>query len=179
MTSMPDRLRRAYELGRLRTAMLGATPALVYLGLSFAFGADRRALVVGAALYLLAAVALHRGRPLARGVGLGFVLGIVPFSAASFAQGAGHVCVDGSCMSLCVPMCTGAGVLSGLVGSLLAVRMRAGLGSYASMVTVVTLAGTMGCRCIGLGSVTGLMAGLLVASLPAMPRLLADTRAAA
>lgn len=176
MTSTPDRIRRAYELGRLRTAALGALPALLYLGASAVLGADQRAIVIGIGMFLLAAVALHRGRPLARGVGLGFLLGVIPFATASFAQSAGHVCIDGSCMAYCVPACTTAGVATGLLGSYLAVRVRGGIGSYASMAVLVTMAGAMGCRCIGIGSMVGLVTGLLVASVPAMPRIVADTR---
>lgn len=177
MTSTPDRLRRAYELGRLRTAALGSLPAFLYLIVSLLIGADHQAIVLGIGMFLLASVALHRGRPLARGVGLGFVLGVIPFSAAALAQSAGHVCIDGSCMAYCVPACTAAGVVTGLIGSLLAVRVRGGLGSYASMSVLVTLAGAMGCRCIGFGSMAGLVFGLVVASLPALPRIVADTRA--
>ncbi len=175
MTSMPESTRRAYELGRLRVAGVGALPALVYLGCAVGLGADRQAFLLCLAMFVAAAWAVHRGGGWARGTGLGFALGILPFGVASFAQGAGHVCIDGSCMDVCMPACTAAGVVTGWVGSYLAVRTRGGLAAYGTMAALVLMAGAIGCRCVGLGSVTGMVVGLLVASAPAMPRLVDDT----
>lgn len=179
MTSTPDAVVRAYRLQRLRTAALGGAPALLYLVAATALGADAQALRLGIALFVVASVAVYLGRPFARGVPVGLLLGIVPFATATVAQGAGHVCLDGACMAVCAPACTASGVVAGLLGTALTVRLRGGLHAFAPMATMLVLAGGMGCRCLGYGSMLGLCAGLVSASVPFWPRLWADTRAAA
>src|SRR5512139_3744934 len=127
MTSTSERVHRAYRLGRLRVAAIGALPTFVYLLAALLLGASSAAIAAGAAMLVVSAAFVYLGRPYARGVGIGFVLGIVPFLTASFAQGAGHVCLDGACMSVCAPACAGAGLATGLIGSWLTVRVRGGL----------------------------------------------------
>lgn len=177
MTSTLDRIRRAYLVGRLRLAIVGALPSFVYVGAALAVSADRSACVIGLAQFAFAALLLFLGRPYSRGVALGYLFGIVPFVTATVAQGAGHMCLDGACMAVCAPACTAAGFVTGIGASLATVRVRGGLGSFVATAGVVLAAGAMGCRCLGYGSLLGLAGGMLLASVPAMPRLWADTQA--
>lgn len=178
MTSTSERAARAYRLGRLRQALVGALPSLAYVAIAALLGAAPSTFAIGAAQFVFAASLLYVGRPFARGVGLGFLFGVVPFATATLAQGAGHMCLDGACMAVCAPACTAAGLATGVVASIATVKVRGGLGSFAATAGVVLAAGAMGCRCLGYGSLLGLAAGMFVASLPALPRLVADTRAA-
>jgi len=176
MTSTLDRAKSAYRLSRVRIAMMGALPSLAYVAASSTLGANETTFFVGALQLVVAGLFVFVGSPYSRGVGLGYVLGAIPFVTASVAQRAGHLCVDGACMSVCAPACTAAGLVTGVVGSLLTLRVHGGIRAFASMAAIVTLAGAMGCRCLGYGSVLGLVTGFVVASIPMMPRLLAESR---
>lgn len=174
---IPSRISRAFEAARARTALVGALPAFLYMLAAGALGADRSTMLLGAGMFTFAAFGVFIGHPYARGVGLGLVLGAIPFTVASYAQSAGHMCLDGACVAVCMPACTAAGIATGLLGSWLLVRARGGVASFVSLATIVSLAGAMGCHCIGYGSIGGLIAGLLVASAPSWPRLIAASRA--
>ncbi|MFO0694475.1 MAG: hypothetical protein U0230_13025 [Polyangiales bacterium] len=180
MATMDDRFlkraHRAYELGRARRSALVALPALLFVGASAALGGGSNALLLGAAMFVVAAAAAQRGGSLGRGVGPGFVYGILPFATASAAQGFGHACVGDVCMSYCLPACAVAGVITGVLVSRSALDRHGGLGAWASASSIVVLAGAMGCRCIGLGSVLGLAIGLLTATAPMLPALVRESR---
>lgn len=176
MTSTSDRIARAYRLDRARVALLGALPSFVYVLVATLLGATRSTFVLGSIQLGIAAALVYVGAPYSRGVGLGYLLGLIPFVTASVAQGAGHLCLDGACLSVCAPACTAAGVVTGVLGSCLTLRTHGGLRGFGSMAAIVALAGAMGCRCLGFGSMAGLLAGLVVASLPVLPRLVADGR---
>ena len=179
---VPRSVLRAYERGRAKLALIGALPALLYGACAcLASAASESAAPVGLALAMFgfAALGIHLGRPYARGVGLGLLLAAIPFGVATFAQSRGHMCLDGACMAVCLPACTCAGVATGVLGSWLLVRANGGLHSLVSMATIVTIGGALGCHCVGYGSVGGLIAGFVIASVPAMPRLIAAGRAGA
>lgn len=174
MTS--DRIRAAYRGDRARVALIGALPSFAYVLVATLLGATRSTFLLGSAQLAIAAALVYLGSPYSRGVGLGYLLGLIPFVTASVAQGAGHLCLDGACLSVCAPACTAAGAVTGVVGSFLTLRTHGGLRGFGAMAAIVALSGAMGCRCLGYGSMAGLLAGLFVASIPMLPRLVADAR---
>ena len=170
------RARRAYELGRAKRSALVALPSLLFVVAAAALGGRETSFFLGAAMFVVAAAAAHRGGTVGRGVGPGFVYGILPFATASAAQGFGHACVGDVCMSYCLPACAVAGMVTGVLVSRSALDRHGGLGAWASASSIVVLAGAMGCRCIGLGSVLGLAIGLVSATVPMLPALTRESR---
>lgn len=174
---VPTRAMRAYERGRAKLALLGALPAFVYGACACVLSASDTSMGLAFAMYGFAALGIYLGRPYARGVGLGLLLAAIPFGVATLAQSRGHMCLDGACVAVCLPACTSAGIATGVLGSWLLVKARGGVHSLVSMATLVSIGGALGCHCVGYGSVGGLVAGFALASVPAMPRLLAASRA--
>jgi hypothetical protein len=171
------RARFAYERGRVKRALVGAVPALVFGAAACAMGADARRIGLAFVLFAAATAALVVGGALARGVLPGFLAGAIPFVTASVAQSFGHMCLDGVCMAYCAPACAASGVVAGTLVTWMTLRARGGLLAWASAATLVVTCGTLGCRCLGTGSVMGLLAGVVIVTLPAVPRLYRDSRA--
>ena len=171
------RVRFAYERGRAVRAFVGALPALAFGAVACLLGADAARGGLALVLFVASFVALDVGGGLGRGVGPGLFFGAIPFATASIAQGFGHLCLEGMCMAYCAPACAASGLVAGALVTWSTLRMRTGVLAWASASTLVVTCGTLGCRCLGTGSVMGLVAGLLVVSLPAMPHLVRDARA--
>lgn len=169
-------VRVAYEIARLRRALVGASPAIVLGALALAQGADTTRVGLALVLFVASAVALVIGGTLGRGVGPGLLFGLIPFATASVAQGFGHLCLEGVCLAYCAPACAAAGVVAGALVTWTTVRARVGLLGFSSAATLIVIAGALGCRCLGTGSVAGLAAGLCAVALPALPRLVRETR---
>jgi hypothetical protein len=169
--------RFAYERGRALRAALGASPALAFGAVACAMGADAMRVGLALVLFVAAFAALDLGGGLGRGVGPGLFFGAIPFATASVAQGFGHLCLEGMCMAYCAPACAASGLVAGALVTWSTLRLRTGVLAWASASTLVVTCGALGCRCLGTGSVMGLVAGLLVVGLPAMPRLVRDARA--
>ncbi len=159
------RVRRAYEVGRVRRAALGAAPLLVVL-LPAALLVTRPTLAcaLGVAVLVFASAMLWRSRAAGQSVVPGVALGAVPLYLAMCARSCGHFCTGATCMSLCIPACAIGGFVAG--GALSWMGRRAarpwlflGVGSGLALLT-----GSLGCCCVGYGGVIGLAAGLLVGS---------------
>lgn len=161
------RARRAYELGRVRLAVLAAAPVAVACGVLFLTYARRGSWIlgVGGLVVALVLVASWWGRELGRSVVPGVVSGAIPLALACAAQGVGHVCTDDGCVSLCVPACLVGGLVAGALVGRFAGRAPATSGMGA--VVLAGLTGSLGCSCVGLGGVAGLLLGLFVAGVPA------------
>ncbi len=161
--------RRAYELGRLRTALLGASPVLGLIAASAWLGAGTFGVAVGAALFAFAAGALFHGRTAGEGVVPGLAVGIVPFVIIHAAQPLGHVCAMGSCYSWCMPACAASGLIAGALVA--RTTLRRGMAAFGVGTIIVLAEGAMGCRCIGFGSIAGMLLGLALASTPELVRV--------
>ncbi|HEY6558728.1 MAG TPA: hypothetical protein VI072_15700 [Polyangiaceae bacterium] len=155
------RARRAYELARLKRAVLGFAPVLLLVIVAMALG--NRPLPVfglGAGLFVGGVALLWYGRDPARAVLPGVLAGVIPLCFALCASRIGHVCHGDGCVSVCLYACSAGGLLAG-----------AGIGWYAQSrrcsrkllfpaAGFAVLTGAMGCSCVGYTGVIGLVAGL-------------------
>lgn len=157
------RARRAYELARLRRALLRALPALGFFVVLCLEGAshDLGRVAPSLAMYVTAVLALHLGGGAAAAVVPSLLFGVVPFVIVRVAESAGHVCLGEACVTWCLPACVIGGVAGGaLVG--LRGRNEADRWGYAlSSVTLVVLAGAVGCSCAGHAGLAGIVVGVL------------------
>ena len=131
------RARRAYERGRLDSALRRAVLAIPVLGLALLGCADPAASSVsGLALIAAVTLCLWRGESWRHGVGPGLLSGAVPLLVPLAAQAIGHLCSASRCFmdpTVCV---------------------------------VAGLAGSVGCLLYGLIGVGGMVIGLLAAAAP-------------
>jgi len=89
--------------------------------------------------------------------------GSIPLGCGLASTAFGHVCLGGSCTSLCVPACTLGGVLAGaLVGRLMG-QKGVSWGGIASGALLTCSVGAMGCCCVGSAGVIGMGLGFLSA----------------
>jgi hypothetical protein len=168
---LKNRARRAYELGRVRGAVIGILP-IVVIAMVAGF-VDRMWTPVyyaGPPLLAIAAFLLWRGRHYGRAVLPGVAAGVVPFVAMQIARASGHACAGPACYSVCVPACVIGGAIAGVIIARVAKRSTAPLGSWAAGGVVAALTGALGCACIGIFGVLGLVVGLVVASAPLVLR---------
>ncbi len=169
-TSLEQRVRRVYEIGRVRRAAVGFVPALVVPG--FVYGLEGLSLttaLLGVALFAVGVLALWRGQAPARGVLPGLAAGVIPLAAALCAPHL-HVCASGQCLSACVPICTTAGLAAGLAIGVFARRRGAGAAFVGSASTLALITGALGCACVGLTGVLGMGAGFALGLAPTFVR---------
>lgn len=161
----------AYERARWRDAVVGAAPLLAGGALAVCVGDRPFPGLCCAVLLVVVAVLLRwRGRDLGAALGPGLIAGAVPLSLALLARAWGHVCVGGSCVSLCFPACAAGGVIAGLYLSRVALRRGAGVPFLAAGFGVAMLVGALGCSCVGFGGALGMAAGLATVVAPSMLR---------
>ncbi|MDI1450380.1 hypothetical protein [Polyangium sp. 6x1] len=163
------RARRAYEVGRLRSA----APILVYLApvvaLALVGGNAELAWTVGvgAALGVFAVGLLFRGGALGRAVRPGLMAGVIPLVAPLVLRATGHCCMAGACSPLCLPVCTSAGLVAGIMVGLRAASENDGRRSFTLSASVIAaLMGALGCMGMGLGAVGGMAVALALGSAP-------------
>ncbi|MFO0596475.1 MAG: hypothetical protein U0228_14255 [Myxococcaceae bacterium] len=158
--------RQRYERARFGLSLAGAAP-VVLVAAAAAFFARRPASVAlfGGVLFVTGVVLLWRGQDLRRALWPGVLCGLIPLVFALVAN-SGHACSGGHCTSWCVPACTAGGVTAGLLVSIIATRMRLGLGFWAAASSVSVLTGAMGCACVGYSGVLALIAGFAVGVAP-------------
>jgi hypothetical protein len=164
------RLRRAYELGRLRLALIGVLPlTLVVVVAMLLTQRPLSALAFGALAVATGAGMLFYGRDPQRAVLPGVAAGLVPLSFALCASHVHHCGPDG-CSTLCLPACIVGGVVSGLLVASVGHRRGAGTTFWLSASGLALLTGAMGCTCIGHSGVVGLALGFVLGSAPRMLR---------
>jgi hypothetical protein len=163
------RARRAYESARLRRAAVAFAPILL-LVTAAALAGHRfgYTLAFGAALFALGVVLLWYGRSAKQAVLPGVAAGLVPLLFALCARQLHHACGGDHCMMFCVPACLAGGVIAGIVVGSIGVRTRRGLGFWLAASGVCLLTGAMGCACVGVPGLVGLMLGYAVATVPAL-----------
>jgi hypothetical protein len=164
------RARRAYEAGRLRTALPPIALAVPMVGLSVVL-CDRPTASAGCGLALVAVLlaAAWRGQPFARGARAGLIAGLGPLllpMATCF-----HLCAGGVCL-LAPTACVAAALLGGAVLGLYA-RQGVPGGSHAggyllAAMAVAALVGSLGCVIAGVSGIAGMVIGLVIGTVPVL-----------
>jgi hypothetical protein len=162
------RARRAYELGRLRSALRVAlyVAPMTALSLIECPRPDCN-VIVGLALIAVTAGLLWRGQAYGRAVFAGLLAGSVPLLAPMLVRTGGHCCIGGACWAICMEVCIGGGFLAGTIVGVRALSQRTSRGAFfAAAVAVAALAGSLGCVIGGVVGVIGMAAGMIVGSTP-------------
>ncbi len=160
------RVRRAYELARLRRALVGFAPILVLVAFATIVGGRYLiAIPAGALLFTGGVLALWYGQEPGRGVLPGAIGGSLALVLALCANQMGHFCTGERCMSWCLPACVAGGVLAGSIVSFVGLRQRRGVGYWASASGITLLTGALGCSCVGYAGIGGMAMGFVGAML--------------
>jgi hypothetical protein len=161
------RAKRAYELGRVRTALGWSIPTLMIAGAVAALLRDLSSpLLLGLALYFGCAVLLWWGRSPGRSVLPGVVYGLLPLAGSMVARMNGHVCMGMTCYSACLAYCVTGGLLAGLLLARHAARSDAPSVAFLSAAATALLTGAMGGSCIGIHGILGMAVGIGVGAVP-------------
>ena len=170
---LATRARRAYELGRARTALRYA-PIVAVAALA-AMSCGRPAglsCALGAALFLLTGALCFLGGIGGRAVVAGLLAGCAPLALPLLTRTLGYACLGDRCASLCMPACVVGGIAAGAVVGLLSARWidtpRDELGFAASALAVAALTGCLGCTLAGAAGVLGMLAGVAAGSAPVL-----------
>ena len=166
------RTRLAYEMGRLRLALLGVLPVflLIFAALLFSHRRDST-LWLGVASVTVGFLMLFYGREPQRAVLPGIAAGAVPLALALCANNL-HACGSHGCSSLCVPACIVGGAVAGLAVATIGNHRKAGVWFWLPASGLAVLIGAMGCACIGYSGVVGLAAGFAAGMAPGLLRKL-------
>lgn len=170
LSQLQRSVRFAYEVGRLRRALLGVAPLVVLAALATAVThRPMSAIGFGAAAIAVGTFLLWFGRDAQRAVLPGFVAGIAPLSLSLCANRV-HVCSGGACTSLCIPACIVGGIAAGLAVATIGNRRDAGIWYWLCASALALLTGAMGCACIGYSGVIGLAIGFGAGVAPGLLR---------
>lgn len=173
--ALERRIRRRYEAARLGRAVLGMLPAAALVWLAVVIAArPSSTLLFGIAMLLGGVALLWYGREPRRALLPGLGAGIVPLGLALAANAWGHVCTGSGCTTLCLPACVAGGTIAGLLVASVGHRRRAGWGFWGTASAIALLTGAMGCACIGLAGVGGLVLGFGAGLLPDLGRTFRD-----
>lgn len=164
------RARWAYEVGRLRRALLGMTPVLAIVVVA-ACVTHRPVSTLGFGLATLSigGAMLWYGRDPQKAVLPGIAAGLVPLVLALCANHL-HVCSPEGCSTLCLPACALGGVVAGLAVAGVGNQRRAGPWFWGSASALSLLTGAMGCACLGYSGLFGLGAGFGAGMMPGLLR---------
>jgi hypothetical protein len=170
LTRAAHRARIAYELGRIRIALLGVAPVLAIVAVAVIVGRrPQSALWFGSATMTAGAGMLWYGRDARRAVLPGIAAGVVPLVLALCANTM-HSCGIEGCATLCVPACALGGVIAGLAVASVGYQRRFGSWFWLSASALALLTGAMGCSCVGYSGVMGLGVGYAAGLVPGVFR---------
>ena len=156
------RVRRAYELGRMRRAIFYALLAVPMVVVSEQCCCCGRGVSVagGALLAAVLWVLTWRGGHLGRGVLPGLIAGALPLAAPTLAGACGAE-------SACLPACIAGGMLGGVVIAGWARRSKEGRAPFIFGAGAVAAAtGSLGCAMAGSTGVVAMIAALAAVSAP-------------
>lgn len=157
------RVRLKYERARVRRALWAFAPVLMIIATATLLTKrPASALAFGALLFAFGVSALWYGKGAQRAVLPGLGLGLVPLALALCATQMDHLCMGDMCMTVCVPACTGGGLIAGLGMAIVGHRQKQGVRYWVAASGIALLTGAMGCSCVGYGGVAGLGLGFLV-----------------
>ena len=172
MTSVEEMLERrarwAYEMGRLRRALLWVLPVLALVVLALALQSSvGSSLLLGSGIALAAVGMSWWGRDLGRAVSVGLGAGAIAAAFPALVRTCGVCCIAGGCTSWCLIGCVGGGAAAGMLIGRMA-RTASNRFAYAVAGSVLALGvGALTCQMFG----TIGMGGLLVAEVSAMSTL--------
>jgi len=161
------RARRAYELGRLRSA-LRLLPFVV-LATVAALASGRPitlALPIGGALLALCLGLSFAGRAPGRAVVPGLLAGGAALVMPLLVATVGHACFGPACMPFCLPACVVGGAIAGAVIARMAVAQGPDPAFLAPALAIAALTGSLGCTISGAAGVVGMLAGVVAAGAP-------------
>lgn len=164
-----SRARRAYELGRLRSALRVAPFALAAAAVALAAGrpaALTAALTCG--VLALTVGSLYRGGFAARAVGPGLLAGAAALAMPMFMAAFGHACFGPACMKLGLPACIAGGALAGFVIARAAAREEPDLRFVGAAAAIAASLGSLGCTIAGVAGFLGMVAGTIAAGVPVL-----------
>ena len=162
------RARRAYELGRLRTALRVALYVVPMTLLSL-LGYPRPVVnaILGLTLLVVAVGLLWRGQTYGRAATAGLLAGAAPLLIPMLVRSGGHCCIGGVCWTMCMVACIGGGFVAGGVVGMWAMFQHSSRGTFfAIALAVASIAGSLGCVTSGVAGVLGMMAGMLASGAP-------------
>lgn len=159
---------RAYEVGRLRTAVRAAwvlVPMVLVCALET--GAGETCACIGVLLLGASTFLRWRDRRGADSVRDGLVAGLLPLVAGLVVARLAPGCAEAPLLSWCTAVCLGIGLPSGAwLGSRLA-RGTATSATWLAAGGVAILAASLGCAGLGLSGLVGATAGLAVGAFSA------------
>jgi hypothetical protein len=163
-------VRKTYELGRVRRALLGVAPVVVILAVAMCVAhRPGSTLAFGIATMVIGATMLWYGREPQKAVLPGIAAGLVPLVLALCANNV-HVCGPEGCGTLCIPACAVGGVVAGLAVASVGNQRKAGIWFWLSASSLALLTGAMGCACIGYSGIVGLGVGFGAGVVPGLVR---------
>jgi hypothetical protein len=159
---------RAYEFGRLRTALRAAWVLVpMVLACALETGAGETCACIGVLLLGASIFLRWRDRRGADSVRDGLVAGLLPLFAGLVVARLATGCAEAPLLSWCTAVCLGIGLPSGVwLGSRLARGTATGATRLAA-VGVAILAASLGCAGLGLAGLVGAAAGLAVGAVSA------------
>jgi hypothetical protein len=166
-TEARQRVRHAYELGRVRIGLITALPVIPLVAVSML--ACRRpefTLPAGVALFSVTAWLRARGQVYGRAIVPGFLSGAAPLVLPLALRTSGHCCIGGACWSGCMLACVAGGLLAGVGAGFFAVTEHHSRGAFlASVLLVAGLVGVLGCVMAGLAGVVGMAIALATSAM--------------
>lgn len=171
-----EQARRAYELGRMKVALVRAAPALAFgaAAVGFASAEATPTFVMATLLGLASAGLVFIGGAAGRAVPAGLLAGWIPFVLPLLVRG--QVCpMGGACEAWCVTACVIGGTAAGTWLGWRSAREENGWPWLVSGLGLAGVAGALGCSCVGIPGLVGMALGSILASSVARRLALAST----
>jgi hypothetical protein len=161
------RARRAYEMGRLRSALRLAPFVVLATGAAVATGRPPAlALTLGGILLPLSLGLSFAGGSPGRAVLPGLLAGGAALVMPLLVATVGHACFGPACMPFCLPACVVGGGIAGAVIARTAVAQGPEPAFLGPALAIAALTGSLGCTISGAAGVIGMLAGVVAAGTP-------------
>lgn len=143
-----EKSRRALSRSLFWEAMLPSGLAMLVISAGLVLG-GKDAAYFGVIALVVALVSGFSGVSWGRLALAAVVAGTIPLGCGVLSSCVGHVCIGGSCASLCVPTCAAGGVVSGWFYGRAIEKARGGWVPAAAGGLLLCSLGAMGCSCAG------------------------------
>jgi hypothetical protein len=162
------RARSAYEMGRMRRALVRALPVPM-LALVSLLGSHQHMLTVAVAAIAAASIIVFEqlGGDVGAGAHRGFLFGLVPFAASMATRPLGHIEAFGMCFHGCVAVCAAASTVM-MLFLVYAARQRTQAGPYVlGGGWIILTIGATACSCVGIAGIAVLVGLVALLAFPA------------